>query len=97
MYIMGCSSSSSSLNAGFPLQVKPAAYILLWGHLTLQLTSTVVQMWYSLGVISFGILTNMPMTNHPYRLIGVYQISVCLLTEGCSQEFRQPWQIVILP
>ena len=22
------------------------------------------------------------MTNHPYRLIGVYQISVCLLTWG---------------
>ena len=37
MYTVGC---SSSLNAGFPLQVKPAAYILPWGHLTLQLTST---------------------------------------------------------
>ena len=37
MYTVG---HSSSLNAGFPLQVKPAAYILLWGHLTLQLTST---------------------------------------------------------
>ena len=39
MYTVGC-SSSSSLNTGFPLWVKPAAYILLWGHLTLWLTST---------------------------------------------------------
>ena len=36
MYAIG---HSSSLNAGFPLWVKPAAYILPWGHLTLRLTS----------------------------------------------------------
>ena len=37
MYAVG---HNSSLNTGFPLQVKPAAYMLPWGHLTLQLTST---------------------------------------------------------